>query len=94
MEIIALVDSDHAHDKVTRRSITGLLILVESTPVYFLSKRQGAIATSTYGTEFCVMKTTVEEIQSVRYMLRYLGVKIDHASLVCGDSHSELYHAG
>lgn len=30
MEIIAFVDSDHAHDKVTRRSITGLLILVIS----------------------------------------------------------------
>ena len=49
MEITAFVDSDHAHDKVTRRSITGLLILVGSTPIYFLSKRQGAIATSTYG---------------------------------------------
>ena len=48
MEITAFVDSDHAYDKVTRRSITGLLIFVGSTPIYFLSKRQGAIATSTY----------------------------------------------
>jgi len=37
MDITAFVDSDHAHDKVTRRSITGLLILVGSTPIYFLS---------------------------------------------------------
>jgi len=86
MEISAFVDSDHAHDKVTRRSITGLLILVGSTPVYFLSKRQGAIATSTYGAEFCAMKTAVEEVQSMRYMLRSLRVKIGHASLVCGDN--------
>ena len=48
MEITAFVDSGHARDKVTRRSITGLLILVGSTPIYFLSKLQGAIATSTY----------------------------------------------
>jgi len=32
------------------------------------------------------MKTAVEEVQSVRYMLRCLGVKINHASLVCGDN--------
>ncbi len=31
------------------------------------------------------MKTAVEEVQSVRYMLRCLGVKINPSSLVCGD---------
>lgn len=86
LEITAFVDSDHAHDKVTRRSITGLLILVGRTPVFFMSKRQGAIETSTYGAEFCAMKTAVEEVIAVRYMLRCLGVKVKHASLVCGDN--------
>ena len=86
LEITVFVDSDHAHDRVTRRSITGLLILVGRTPVYFMSKRQGAIETSTYGAEFCAMRTAVEEVQSVRYMLRCLGVKVKHASLVCGDN--------
>ena len=77
LEITAFVDSDHTHeDKLTRRSMTGLLILVGRTPVYFMSKRQGAIATSTYGAEFCAMRTAVEEvIQLVRYMLRCLGVQ-------------------
>lgn len=28
IEVTAFVDSDHAHDKVTRRSIKGLLLLV------------------------------------------------------------------
>ena len=73
LEITAFVDSDHAHDRVTHRSITGLLILVGRTPVFFMSKRQGAIETSTYGAEFCAMRTAVEEVQSVRYMLRCLG---------------------
>ena len=88
LEITAFVDSDHAHDKKTQtRSITGLLILVGRTPVYFMSKRQGTIATSTYGAEFCAMRTAVEEIQAVRYMLlRCLGVKVKHASLICGDN--------
>ena len=86
LEITVFVDSDLAHDRSTRRSITGLLILVGRTPVYFMSKRQGAIATSTYGAEFCAMRTAVEEVQSVRYMLRCLGVKIKHATLICGDN--------
>jgi hypothetical protein len=86
LEITAFVDSDHAHDKVTRRSISGLLVLVGRTPVFFMSKRQGAIATSTYGAEFCAMRTAVEEVCSIRYMLRCLGVEVTYASLICGDN--------
>ena len=86
LEVTAFVDSDHAHDKVTRRSITGLLVLLGRTPVFVLSKRQGAIETSTYGAEFCAMRTAVEEVQSIRYMLRCLGVKVTFASLICGDN--------
>ena len=41
LEITALVDLDHAHDKATRRSMTGLLILVGRTPVFFMSKAPG-----------------------------------------------------
>ena len=86
MEITCFVDSDHGHDRVTRRSITGIVIFVGRTPVYFSSKRQGAIETSTYGAEFCAMKSAVEEVTTIRYMLRYLGVNISYASLVCGDN--------
>jgi hypothetical protein len=84
--VTAFVDSDHAHDKVSRRSITGLIIFIGRTPVFFSSKRQGAIETSTYGAEFCAMKTAVEETMAVRYMLRCLGVRVNHASLICGDN--------
>ena len=45
------MNSDHARDKVTRISMTGLLILVGRTLVLFMSKRQGGGETSTYGSE-------------------------------------------
>jgi hypothetical protein len=86
MEITVFVDSDHAHDKVSRRSITGIIIFVGRTPVVYSSKRQGAIETSTYGAEFCAMKNAIEELIALRYMLRCLGVKVTHASMVCGDN--------
>lgn len=86
ISITAFVDSDHAHDKVTRRSVTGLMIFLGRTPIFFSSKRQGAIETSTYGAEFCAMRTAVEELVSIRYMMRCLGVNVEHASLLFGDN--------
>ena len=38
-------DVDHAHDHITRRSISGLIVFVGSTPVIWQSKRQECIAT-------------------------------------------------
>ena len=32
------------------------------------------------------MRTATEEVQSVRYMLRCLGVRVTQASLICGDN--------
>jgi hypothetical protein len=86
MEITFFVDLDHAHDQATRKSITGIVIFAGQTPVFSFSKQQGALFTSTYGAELCAMKSAVEELIVVRYMLQCLGVKVLHASLICGDN--------
>jgi hypothetical protein len=39
MEITVFVDSDHAHGKITRTSISGIIIFVGRTPVFYSSKR-------------------------------------------------------
>lgn len=88
-----MMDSDHAHDKITRRSITGLVVFVGRTPVLYFSKRQGAIETSTYGAEFMAMKTAVEEVISVRYMLRCLGVKVSKPTNIMGDNRSVILNS-
>jgi len=76
METVILVDLDHAHDKKTCRSLTGLIVFVGSTPVLWLSKRQGSIASSTYTAEFSALRTSTEEAQSIWYMLSCLGCHI------------------
>ena len=86
MAVTMLVDSDHAHDKKTRRSITGMIILVGRTPVYTSSKRQGAVETSTYGAEFTAMRMAVEETIAIRSSLRSLGVRVETASYILGDN--------
>jgi hypothetical protein len=50
-QITIYVDADHAHDQVNRRSVTGIILLVNGTPVRWLSKRQKTVETSTYGSE-------------------------------------------
>ena len=67
--ITVFVDSDHGHDELTRRSITGLIAFLGRTPAFYLSKLQGATKTSTYGTEFCAMKAGVKETIALRYMM-------------------------
>ena len=86
ISITVFVNSDHGHDKVTRRSITGLIAFLGRTPVFYLSKRQGAIETLTYGAKFCAMKTGIKETIAIRYIMQCLGVNVETASLLCGDN--------
>ncbi|KAI2510964.1 Reverse transcriptase (RNA-dependent DNA polymerase) [Fragilaria crotonensis] len=79
-------DADHAHDHVTRRSISGITVFVGSTPVIWQSRRQGCIATSTYCAEFVSMRSAVEEAISIRYMLRCLGVPVIKPTDLYGDN--------
>jgi hypothetical protein len=86
LAITCFVDADHGFDKVTRRSVTGIVILVGRTPVYYFSKRQGSVETSTYSAEFLAMKTAIDEIIAIRYMLRCLGVRVETASYLFCDN--------
>jgi hypothetical protein len=66
------VDADHEHDLVTRRSITGILVMLNNTPIIWISKRQKTVETSTYGSELVASWISRELILEIRYMLRSL----------------------
>jgi len=86
LPVTIFFDSDHAHDKVTGRSISGVLTMVGRTPVIWKSKRQGAVQTSTYGAEFSAMRLATEEAHTIRYMLRSLGIKVNNPCRLYGDN--------
>eukprot|EP00957_Ditylum_brightwellii_P182003 13865902-Ditylum_brightwellii.AAC.1 len=69
-------DVNHGHDKKTGRSITGLFLIVGSTPVSWMSKRQLCVHTSTFGAEFTTLKAAVKEAVILRYHLRAMGFKV------------------
>jgi hypothetical protein len=47
--IRAKVDADHASNSVTKRSRTGFLVKINICLVYFLSKKQTSVETSSFG---------------------------------------------
>ena len=78
------VYASHDGDKVTRRSMTGILIFVNRAPIIWHSKRHNCVETSTFGSEFTAMKNAVELIAALRYKLRMFGVLMDGPTdMVC-----------
>ncbi len=65
----AMVDADHASDTVTRRSRTGFLVFLNSAPIYWYSKKQSSIESSTFGSEFISTKQCCEYLRGLRYKL-------------------------
>ena len=84
--ITAFVDANHAGDKSDRKSQTGVLIFVNKAPIHWYSKKQNTVESSTFGAEFCAMKTALEMIEGLRYKLRMLGIPIDGPANVFCDN--------
>jgi hypothetical protein len=80
------LNADHAHDLVTRRSITVILVILNSTPIRWVSTRQKSVETSTYGSELVAARIATELIMEVRYVLRSSGVDLEGPALMLGDN--------
>jgi hypothetical protein len=63
------VDADHAHDLVTRISITGILVMLNNKRIRWISKGQKTLETSTYGSELVVSRIATELILKISYTL-------------------------
>ena len=55
VNINCFVDSDHAGNRVTLRSHTGIMIFINMAPIHWYSKKQNTIESSTFGAEFIVL---------------------------------------
>ena len=76
------------HDFTTGRSVTGILHLLNQTPIEWFSRRQGQVETATYGSEFVAARIATEQIIDLRYTLRMLGVPLEGPSWMFGDNQS------
>ena len=82
------IDANLMHDFTTGRAASGVLHMLNQTPIDWFSKRQGQVETATYGSEFVVARIGTEQIIDLRYTLRMFGVPLDGPSWMFGDNQS------
>jgi hypothetical protein len=88
VRITHYVDANLYHDYVTGRAVTGILDLLNGTPMDWYCKKQATVETATYGSEFVSARTCVERSIEYRSTLRYLGVPIRKRAFMFGDNKS------
>ena len=81
-------DANLMHDIVTGRSCTGVIHMLNQTPIDWFSKQQSQVKTATYGSEFMAARQAIQQIIDIRYTLRMLGVPLDGPSWLFGDKRS------
>jgi hypothetical protein len=88
VEIRCYVDADHAGDKVTCRSRTGIIIFLNNAPIVWYTKKQNTVETSSFGSEFVALKVATEMLRGLQYKLRMMGIPIAGPSYIYCDNNS------
>ena len=84
VNVSCFVDADHAGNKITRRSHTGVIMFLNSAPIMWYSKRQNTVESSTFGSELVAMKQATDMIEGLLYKLRMFGVPVEgEARILC-----------
>jgi len=86
VKLTMFADANLYHDRLTGRSVTGLILMVNKTPIDWFSKKQISIESATYGSEFVAARIGTDKIVEMRYELRMLGVPIEGPSIMFGDN--------
>ena len=81
-------DANLYHDVVSGKSVTGVIHMVNQTPVDWFTRKQPTVEMATYGSEFVAAKMAVQQMLGLRMTLRYLGVPIHGGSYLFGDNKS------
>jgi hypothetical protein len=68
------------HDTITGSSVTGILHVINKTPIHWYSKKQDIVETAMYGS----VLGRVEQVTDLRNTLRYLGVPLREKSYMLG----------
>ena len=89
-EMCAKVDADHTLDMITRQSRTGFLVYLNCAPIYWWSKKQNSMESSSFGSEFIAMKQCCEYVRGLRYKLRMMGIPCEDPTFIYGDNQSVL----
>jgi hypothetical protein len=79
------VDS-HVHEFKGGRSVTGILILINNTPIMWQTKKEKTIEEATYMSELVAARRAVKTTLGLKYKLQMLGVPITGPARMYGDN--------
>lgn len=89
-ELIAYSNADWANCVNTRRSTSGVVLLLNSGPVTWFSRKQGVVATSTTNAEYVAAHDAGKEIVWARRLLKEIGCSQDRSTtLYCDNAAAE-----
>ncbi|GMF66379.1 unnamed protein product [Phytophthora lilii] len=86
----AFADANWGGDKLTRRSTSGVLLLLGGAPVVFKSKRQATVALSSAEAEYMSLALATQEVVWLRYLLLEMGFKVQKPTTVYLDNKSAI----
>ena len=92
-KIRCFVEADHAGESLTCRSRTSFIFMLNNAPIYWYSKKQSTIETSTFGNKFMAMYQAVEYLRGLCYKLQMFGNPVDEPVFIYGDNQSVLVNA-
>ncbi len=84
--ISVFCDANLYFDQVTGHAITGIIPMLNKTPIDSTSKRQATVETATYGSELVAARMATNQVVEWHYVLRMLGVQMDGPSYLFGDN--------
>jgi hypothetical protein len=86
--ITCFVDSNHAGNKVTRRSHTGIIIFIKNALIQVFSKKQNTCESSTYGSKLVAMRIAGDMVSVLRIELKCFDIPLQGPSNVLRDNNS------
>ncbi len=89
VDIVAFSDADWANDKITRKSVTGWVAMINGDPVSWASKKQKTVALSTCEAELYAKAAAIQEVLWLRGLMKELGLQTK-AGTVKGDNQSAI----
>lgn len=85
--LIAYSDADYASCSDTRKSISGVVLILNDGPVMWSSRKQGVVATSTTDAEYIAAHDASKEIVWFRQLLKDIGIEQEGpTTLLCDNA--------
>ncbi|XP_023881757.1 uncharacterized mitochondrial protein AtMg00810-like [Quercus suber] len=90
LSLSAFSDADWAGDPTNRKSTTGMLVFLGSSPISWSSKKQSTISRSSTETEYRALASTATELAWLRTLFKEHKLFLPHIPIIWSDNNSTI----